>query len=323
MIGRTSGRSAGSSIVPSTQPSSTAVVLYLLTTLLAIFSYFYGLDSRYIPKNGDEAVYLHITRLTAQSGALLPLASELDQMRNTKPPLLFWQGMLATDWGQHWSLERIRLPSVLYTLGTGVLVFLLARKLTGRRLSGLVALLCWLAFFSTYRYGRPFLTNPPEIFWLFAPFFVLLYGGKPAFESRWRVPVVLGLLIGIGLLYKSFALMLPVGFGLTLWHWHNRRYQLGAFLIHDTPKLAISTVIALGLFSLWFVLDPQPDAVWQEFVVGENAQKFNAEQGYVRTLLWGASSIWGMLLNYPLNAGLLAAPVLMLFVVAARRGPIS
>jgi 4-amino-4-deoxy-L-arabinose transferase-like glycosyltransferase len=295
-----------------------AALLYAMAGLLALLSYFYGLDSRYIPKNGDESVYFHITRLTAQSGALLPLASELDQMRNTKPPLLFWQGMLATDWGQHWDLWRLRVPSVLYTMATALLVFLSAHKLTGSRQSGVVAVLCWLAFFSTYRYGRPFLTNPPEIFWLFAPFFVMLYWGKPAFESRWRVPVVLGLLIGIGLLYKSFALLLPVGLGLSLWHWHQRNFRIGEFLIQDAPKLALSSFIGLALFGLWFVFDPQPAAVWQEFVVGENAQKFNAEQGYVRTLLWGASSIWSMLLNYPLNAGLLAVPVAMLFFAAIR-----
>ncbi len=299
------------------------VFLYLLATLLAVVSYFFGLDSRYLPKNGDEAVYMHITRLTAQFGEFLPLASELDQMRNTKPPLLFWQGLLSTDWGEHWDLWRMRVPSVLYTFATAVLVFLLAHQLTGSRLAGLVGLLCWLAFFSTFRYGRPYLTNPPEIFWLFAPFFVLAYWGKPAFESRWRLPVLFGVLIGFGLLYKSFALVLPVGFGLTLWHWHNRGFRIAEFLLKDAPKLAISTVIALAMFGLWFVFDPQPGAVWQEFVVGENAQKFDAERGYLRTLLWGASSVWSMLLNYPLNAGLLALPVAALFWVAVmRRGAV-
>ncbi|HSM98719.1 MAG TPA: glycosyl transferase family 39, partial [Gallionella sp.] len=63
---------------------------YMLACLLAVFTYFYGLDSQHIPKNGDEYPYEHITRLTADSGKLLPLRSQLDNMRNTKPPLLFW-----------------------------------------------------------------------------------------------------------------------------------------------------------------------------------------------------------------------------------------
>ena len=66
------------------------VLLYGLAVLLAVFAYFYGLDSQYIPKNGDEYPYAHITRLTAESGHLLPLQSQLDHMRDTKPPLLFW-----------------------------------------------------------------------------------------------------------------------------------------------------------------------------------------------------------------------------------------
>ena len=39
----------------------------LLAVLLAVFVYFYSLDSQYAPKNGDEFPYAHITRLTAES----------------------------------------------------------------------------------------------------------------------------------------------------------------------------------------------------------------------------------------------------------------
>jgi hypothetical protein len=67
--------------------------LGLLT--LAIALYFFGLGSFYAPTNGDEMVYIHIARLTAESGHWLPLVSDLDQMRNTKPPLLFWQALVA------------------------------------------------------------------------------------------------------------------------------------------------------------------------------------------------------------------------------------
>ena len=44
------------------------VLWYGLATVLAVFTYFYGLDSEHIPKNGDEYPYEHITRLTAASG---------------------------------------------------------------------------------------------------------------------------------------------------------------------------------------------------------------------------------------------------------------
>jgi 4-amino-4-deoxy-L-arabinose transferase-like glycosyltransferase len=148
---------------------------YLAAVALAVFVYFYALDGLHIPRNGDENVYAHITRLTALSGDWLPLQSNLDNMRNTKPPLLFWQGIASTGWAAEWDRWHLRYPSVIYTLLTAWLVFLLARKLGGECAVGATAALVFLAFFSTYRFGRPDLVNPAETFWLFLPFFTLLY----------------------------------------------------------------------------------------------------------------------------------------------------
>jgi 4-amino-4-deoxy-L-arabinose transferase-like glycosyltransferase len=293
----------------------------VLAVLLAVFTYFYGLDSQHIPKNGDEYPYAHITRLTAASGHLLPLQSQLDGMRNTKPPLLFWQGIASTHWGQDWDLWHLRYPSVIYTLLTALLVFLLAKKLSGQQMeTGFVAALTYLAFFSTYRYGRPFLVNPPEVFWFFLPFFTLLYWRPFSFNSRLIVPLSLGIEIGIGLLYKSFALLVPIGLVLVWWYLHERRYQWREFLWKDAYKPVLAGSVALALFTLWFAFDPDPQSVWREFVVGENAGKFEAHgAGYWGQLLWGGSSVWALLLGYPMNAGLLAFPVAALFFVAYRR----
>ncbi len=293
---------------------------YLTALLLAVFVYFYGLDSQHLPRNGDEDVYAHITRLTAQSGEWLPLQSGLEQMRNTKPPLLFWQGIVATNWGSEWDRWHLRYPSVLYTLLTALLVFLLGRRLTGEYAAGATAALTFLAFFSTYRYGRPFLVNPAETFWFFLPFFTLLYWRPVSFESRRLIPLVLGIEVGIGMLYKSFALLAPVGLALAWWYLHQRRYQWRGFILHDAAKLLLIGIVSLALFALWFVFDPDPQAVWREFVLGENAGKFDAHGGsYWAQLLWGGSSIWALLLGYPMNAGLLAFPVAALFVIAWRR----
>ncbi len=294
-------------------------LLYGLAMLLAVCVYFFDLGGQHIPKNGDEYPYAHITRLTAASGHLLPLQSELDGMRNTKPPLLFWQGVATTHWGQDWTLWHLRYPSVIYTLLTGLLVFLLGWKLSRDPAKGFIGCLTFLAFFSTYRFGRPFLTNPPEVFWLFLPFFILLYWRPAAFVSR-LVPVLLGVVVGIGLLYKSFALLLPVGLALTWWYLRQRDYQLRGFILSDAWKLALIALISLAIFSLWFVLDPQPQAIWQEFIVKENAGKFDAQDaGYWSKFLWGSSSVWVLALGYPLNAGLLAFPVIALLIDACRR----
>ena len=292
----------------------------VLAMVLAVFTYFYGLDSQHIPKNGDEYPYEHITRLTAASGHLLPLQSELDGMRNTKPPLLFWQGIASTHWGQDWDLWHLRYPSVIYTLLTALLVFLLARKLSGQMETGFIAALTFLAFFSTYRFGRPFLVNPPEVFWFFLPFFTLLYWRPFSFESRLLVPLLLGIEIGIGLLYKSFALLAPIGLVLVWWYLHQRHYHWREFLLNDAFKPVLAGIVALSMFALWFVFDPDPQSVWREFVVGENAGKFEAHgDSYWAKLLWGGSSIWTLMLGYPMNAGLLAFPVAALFFVAYRQ----
>src|ERR1017187_5851690 len=293
---------------------------YGLAVALGIFTYFYGLGSLHIPKNGDENPYIHITRLTAASGHLLPLQSDFKEMRNTKPPLLFWQGIASTNWGRNWTTWNLRYPNVIYTLLTALMAFLLAWKLSGRLETGFIACLAFLAFFSTYRYGRPFLTSSPETFWCFLPFFVLLYWQPATFESRLLTPLLLGVVVGIGLLYKSFALALPLGIGLSWWFFQHRRYQPATFLARDAWKIVVIIVLALGIFSLWFLLDPNPATIWKEFVLKENVGKFDRKgSGYLATLLWGKGySIWTMVLAYPVNAGLLLIPVVLLMIQAVK-----
>jgi len=295
------------------------VAWYGFAVVLAVFTYFYGLGGRHIPSNGDEFPYTHITRLTAASGELLPLQSRLDHMRNTKPPLLFWQGIASTHGGKQWTRWNLRYPSVIYTLLTALLVYLLARKLSGRWETGALAALGYFAFYNTYRYGRPFLTDPAEVFWLFVPCFAVLYWRPAAFESRFGAPLLLGAAIGVGLLYKSFALLLPLGLALSWWYLDYRDYRLPIFLRRDVAKLAIIAAVSLGMFSLWFWLDPDPRAVWREFVVGENVGKMGAAGGYLSKLLWGGSSVWSLAFALLLNAGLLAFPIAALIYLAYRR----
>ena len=302
-----------------TAESPARLAWYGCAALLAVFAYFYGLDGLHIPKNGDEYPYEHITRLTGLSGHLLPLESHLDGMRNTKPPMLVWQGIASTGGARDWTLWQLRYPSVVYSLLTACLVFLLARKLSGSLDTGLVGALCYLAFFSTYRYGRPFLTNPPEVFWLFLPFFALLTWRPAAFESR-LAPLLMGAAIGIGLLYKSFALVAPVTLGLACWYLHQRGYRPIEFLRRDAWKVCVAAGVALGVFALWFLFDPDPLAIWNEFVMHENIGKMDAQGGsYFGSLLWGEGSVWNLALDYPLNAGLLVFPVAVLFFNALRR----
>ena len=286
----------------------------LLILLLAVVSYFYGLDSRFAPKNGDEYPYMHIVRLTADSGHWLPLQSEMDGLKNTKPPLLFWQGIASTSWASQWTLWNLRWPNLLYTGLTAFFLFLAVRRFSAQTKTGILAALVWLAFFSSYRYGRPFLTDPAEVFFLTLPFMGLLYWGKTAFDSRLLFPVFAALCFGLALLAKSFAYIVPATFALTLYYWRWREWSLSKFITRDLLKLALIVIVALGVFALWFLLDPSPEAIWREFVLGENAGKFQARSSnYLFDLFRGGDSIWMLILTTLANAGLFIAVLVNTF----------
>ncbi|QWD67627.1 phospholipid carrier-dependent glycosyltransferase [Polynucleobacter sp. VK25] len=277
----------------------------VLILLLGVFTYLYGLDSRFAPKNGDEYPYMHIVRMTADAGHWLPLQSEMDGIKNTKPPLIFWQGIASTHWASEWSLAHLRWPSVLYTGLTAFFLFLAVRRFSGKTQTGILAALVWLSFFATYRYGRPFLADPPEVFWISLPFFAILYWGKSAFESKLFFPLMAGVCLGAALFAKSFAYIVPATFAMGLYYWRWRQWSIPQVIIKDLYKLILIAALALGVFALWFALDPNPEAVWKEFVVGENAGKFAARQSsYLMDLLRGGDSIWLLILTTIANAGL-------------------
>ncbi len=306
-----------SDIPDSLMSRATAVAVLLL----AFVTFLHGLGSLHIMGNGDEMVYAQITRATAASGHWLPLASEMPDMVNTKPPLLFWQGMLSTDWGRQWTLVSLRWPSLVWTFLAALLAGLVAWQTTRQNLTaGLLAASLYLGFLSTYRYGRPFLTNPPETFWVFLCFFVMLTWRPRSFSSRLLFPTLIGSIAGLALLTKSFAQLLPIGVALTWWHLYECKWNWRTFLFQRVPSLAWTAVLALGIFSLWFVLDTDPVAIWKEFVVGENIGKMStAESSYVAAMLWGRTSIWGFCMGWFLNAGLLAFPLLGTMIRAWQR----
>jgi len=284
---------------------------------LALAAYLVALNSDHAATNGDELLYAQMTFATAQAGHWLPLQTMIPHHRNTKPPGLFWQGLVSTDWAQHWSLWNLRWPNVAYTLATALMVFLLGRKLGGHASTGLLAALVYLCFFGVYRYGRVFLTSAPETFWLFAPFFVLLLWRPRAGGLTWHLATAFGLMVGVALLYKSFALVLPATAGLAWWTLHQRGYRLVDWLRQDAPKIVLTGILALGVFSLWYVLDPQRHLLVQDFILRENLGKFDTgERNYFLNLLWGEASVWRNIISYPFNAGLLAPALLAVFVIS-------
>ncbi len=339
----------------------------VIAACLAALAYMWGLGGQYIPSNGDEMVYAHIARKTAESGHWLPLASDLFETRNTKPPMLFWQAMVAGDLGG-WGLAALRTPGVLYTFAVAAaLTWLVARasRLTGHGVglglgqpsltqnaqdsghrqasehalwtTGLLAAVVFLAFFSTLRYHRAYLTSAPETFWFSLPILVWFWqlgqgqshhGAifsiadktlSSALTPSWLSVVLLGLGLGIGLAYKSFALIAPATAAWWLVVLASQPWMGWRALMLLSLKVGVAAVLALGVFGLWFVLDPDPASVWQEFIVAENAKKFSDQRGYwAEALSLNGSSIWSQLLAYAVNAGLLAPVVLGLMVMGVQ-----
>ena len=294
-------------VLPPT-PERYSTAFWLAVLLLGLCVYALGIGGQYVPTNGDEMVYAHIARETAETGQWLPLASELENMRNTKPPLLIWQAMVAGGWGDRWTLVALRTPSLLYLLLICGALVLSLRAVTQRWQEGLVAACLFLAFLSTFRYGRPYLTSAAETFWFSLPLFALIIqrARLPASCPGWIAHALFGIALGLGLAYKSFALVAPAAAAWWLALVVSESHLNWTAPLRHTLRVAFSALLALGVFALWFVLDPDPQSVWREFIVGENAAKFADTRGYWRAALaFDGSGIWSQLLAYAVNAGLL------------------
>lgn len=271
--------------------------LWPAVALLGALVYLYSLDGLYIPHIGDEAPYIEIARLTAESGSLLPLKTA-PGLENTKPPLLYWLGIVATNWGSEWSLYRLRLPIVAFTFATAILTFWLCRRLGYAGETAWLSALTFLGFYSSFQYGRPFLINSPETFFVFLTFALLL-----VFPESWIAP---GIALGIACLFKSFALVAPVGLALAWVAGRKRLLQVGLLV-----------ALAFSVFGLWPLLDPDPGAVVRHFVLEENLGKLQGG-GYLRGLVSGPYALhWLWLGNFG-NAGLFALPLVFLIVASLR-----
>ncbi len=296
-----------------------------LTVLVVALVYVWGIDNLYMPNNGDEMIYAHIARMTAATGQWLPLVSDYSNLRNTKPPVLFWQSMLVTGWGQYWQLWLIRLPSIIYLALVSAGMAMLLRRWLGEWRTAAWAVLCFLLCWGTFRYGRPYMTTAPEMFWYsLAPGFVLWRAANAQTRDiqntwdDWRWWTLLGLLTGIGLAYKSFALVAPVAAGTwllrlflqTKWSWRA--------VVCNTAQMAWMSLLAVGLFACWLLIDPQPQEVWREFVQQENAGKMSDGRNYF-AVMFSFNGSADYLAAPMLNSGLLFPWVLALVGVAWRQ----
>ena len=284
-----------------------STVRWWVAAALAAGAYLFWLDGLYIPHIGDEAPYIEIARLTSESGQWLPLRTG-PGLENTKPPLLFWMGMAATRLAGSFSLLALRLPIVAFALATALLAFVAARALGYSRAVSAVASLTFLGFFSSFQYGRPFLVNLPETFFVFLSFVLLVRAGPDWTYGR---ALGVGAALGTACLFKSFALVGPGGLGLAAVSFVARDAALGEWMRRDVPRLVLVGVVALACFALWPLADPDPGEVLRHFVLEENLGKLPAaEGGYLGGLIAGPYPLYRIWLGPFANAGLFA-PMLL------------
>jgi 4-amino-4-deoxy-L-arabinose transferase-like glycosyltransferase len=290
-----------------------AFLYWSVCLLLGLFVYFFALDSIHIPNIGDEGVYIQIARKTSENHSWLPLLTE-EGINNTKPPLLFWQGIVTTDWGKNWSLWNLRIPVVMTTLLVAFLVGFLVWKISGDKQKGVLSALIYLGFLSTIQHGRPFLMHTSETLFLFIPFVIVLRFKR---LNIWRM-CLCGLSLGIASLYKSFFLIFAGSFALALILVWESNWKVKSFLRNHGISLFGAVLLALGIFSLWLVFDPRPDLVIQDFFISENLSKFSPA-GYMKGLFTGPYTIFRIWLGNLANSGLYMFLIIVLFLDLLKR----
>jgi len=290
-------------------------IYWWITAALAVFAYLYSLDGMHIPSTGDEGPYLQITRLTAANGHWLPL-QPAEGLGVTKPPLLFWQGIVASNWGQNWDLWRFRLPIVGYTFLTSFMVFWFTRRISGDTESAAIAGVAFLAFTSIFHHGRPFITNLPEVFFLTLSYFLFVLYRKSS--SNYRLWLGLGVLVGLSAWVRSIFLLAPVGLAFCIYLLWQQQWSIVKFLKHDAPRLTVFTLTVLAVFGLWFLIDPKPEAIVQEFLLGENVSKLSVEGGYWKNFFSGPYPVFAVWLGIFRNAGFLALPLFYVSFVSLK-----
>ena len=286
---------------------------------LGVFSYLYSLGGMHIPSTGDEGPYLQITRLTAAAGHWLPLQS-VEGLGVTKPPLLFWQGLVASNWGQDWELWRLRLPIVGYTFLTALMVFWFTRRISGDTESAAIAGVTFLAFTSVFHHGRPFITNLPEVFFLSLTYFLVLAYKENSFSRNYIFWIGLGVLVGLSAWVRSIFLLAPVGLALSIYLLWQRQWQVFIFLKQDAPRLTVFILTVLAVFGLWLLIDPNPEAIFREFLLGENVSKLKAD-GYWKNFFSGPYPVFSVWFGIFRNAGFLALPLFYVCFVSLKSWP--
>lgn len=137
-------------------------------------------------------------------------------------------------------------------------------------------------------------------------------------ELNWKFWLIAGVLMGVASLYRSFAVIAPMGLAIGWYCWWRRRWNLLETVKRDSWKPLIAVVVGLLCFTLWPLLDPEPERIFQDFFLKENVGKLGNDD-YLKGLFTGTYTLFRIWLGALTNAGLLVFPVLFLAIVSFRQ----
>jgi 4-amino-4-deoxy-L-arabinose transferase-like glycosyltransferase len=192
----------------------------------------------------DEPRYAQVAREVYEGGDLLVMHL-CGRVYPDKPPLLFWMSG-ALGWLSDWSEFWMRLPSITASLGTAVLVSLLARRWWGDRAAALAPAL-FLGTALVTEIGGRLQIDPLLTFLCTLALYLIDEGGNGTISPRARV-LIAGLCVGAGGLAKGPVALVNVGLVVAAWAWLAPR---GCLPRVRAPIWITSLVLALAPSLIW------------------------------------------------------------------------
>ncbi len=220
----------------------------------------------------DESRYAEIAREMIASGDWV--SPTLNGVRYfEKPPMGYWLWAVSMKlFGQN--AFALRLPGMLATLGSALLVFLLALRCLDRR-TALFATAVYLTFPLVFVLGSVAILDPILTFFLTATtaFFFLALEENCSRKKKWGLLFASGVMCGCAFLTKGFlAFAVPAVCIAPYLLWEKRWKDLLTL-----PWLPLLGVIAVSAPWAIAVHQAQPD-YWRYFVFVEHFQRFFGQE---------------------------------------------
>lgn len=197
----------------------------------------------------DDAQYAHIAKDILRTGDWLVLHSNGEPALEN-PPLLEWmEASLFRLFGLSDALAR--LPSALCGIGVVLLVYWLARKLTGDTQTAVLAMFVMASSFYFLKYAARGMTDVPFTFFVLC---AVCAWSRTGGDPRWYLAA--GACVALAQMTRSImGLALPAIFVLDLIAGRRRppwRYAIPALLLAYLP-LAAWYAYLIHVFGLWFL----------------------------------------------------------------------